>query len=433
MAFSIGRPLSRRLALAACFAAIMTSACDNARSQQANSWTPATSQSASPFLIGTNVRIIAEDAKRYDPAFGRLLSAVADQGYSSVRFEWGLAGIERLPGSKDVSGLFANASPVRPLVILTGGGSGRFAGGMPLSETDVATYRDFAIRSAGAFGPAPIFEIWNEWNLKTRLRPAGEVSSYIALARTTYHALKAQNRDAVVLVGALGNDVGTGPFRPDRLKWLESAISQGLLEASDGLSIHLYNNCGQYRSASVADMLWRIDQAHRMSLAKTGKSHPIYITEVGWPTRPSLTSNCGYSPEESATHTARLLLAASALPYVRGVWLYEYADRAAAAGLEGHFGLRSARGEAKAPACDLAKVKEIIRSSTRRSLDVTDGVYHFRGTNGRNQWDIYWSESGPKSWQLPRGAGKAGEVCRTDGRPQDRREVTGNPLILELR
>jgi hypothetical protein len=435
MDFPIGRSLSKRLPLFTCLAALMVSACNNAQSQQAHSWAPARSESASPFVIGTNVRIVTDDGKRYDPAFGGLLPAVAREGYSSVRFEWGLAGVERRPGSGDISGRFAGSSPVRPLVILTGGGSARFAGGMPLTEQDIATYRDFAVQSADAFGPEPIFEVWNEWNLKTRLRPAGEVSTYIDLARTTYQALKARNANAVVLVGALGNDIGSGPFRQDRLAWLESAIAQGLLETSDGLSIHLYNNCDQYRSASVADMLWRVDQAHRMILKKMGKSHPIYITEVGWPTRPSMMSKCGYSPEESAMHAARFLLATSAMPHVRGVWLYEYSDRAAAEGLEGHFGLRTSRWESKAPACDLLKIKDIIRSSTRRSLEVTDGVYHFQGTNGQEQWDIYWTEAetAPRTQPLPQGAQEVSEVCRT-GRPlRDRAEVTGNPLVVKLR
>jgi hypothetical protein len=437
MAFSITRPLSRGAALAACMAAILISACDNARPQQAHSWVPANSVSVSPFVIGTNVRIVTDDGRRYDPAFGDLLTAVAGEGYSSVRFEWGLAGVERRPGSGDISGRLANSSPVRPLVILTGGGSARFTGGMPLTEQDIAAYRDFAIQSADAFGPEPIFEVWNEWNLKTRLRPAGEVSTYIDLARTTYQALKTQNKDAVVLVGVLGNEIGSGPFQQDRLAWLESAISQGLLETSDGLSIHLYNNCDQYRSASVADMLWRVEQTHQMILKKIGKSHPIYITEVGWPSRPSPASKCGYSPEDSATHAARFLLATSAMPDVRGVWLYEYSDRAAAEGLEGHFGLRTSHGENKAPACDLLKIKEIIRSSTRRSLNVTDGVYYFQGSNDRDQWDIYWSEteseSEPKAQPLPQGAQEVSEVCGT-GRPlRDRAEVTGNHLIIKLR
>lgn len=429
MAFSIKRPLSRRLAIVACFVAIL-SACEDARSQQTSSWTPRKTESASPFIVGTNIRILT--GRKYDPDLDKLIASVAGEAYSSVRFEWGLSAVETVPGSASVSGLFESSSPVQPLITLTGGGSRRFIGGMPLTEPDVTAFRNFATRSAKAFGPTPIFEIWNEWNLPTRMRPAGEVPSYIRVAKATYRALKATNKDAVVLVGAVGNDIGTGPFRPDRLKWLDAALSQGLLQTADGLSIHLYNNCGQYRAASLADMLWRIDYIHEMVLRKTGRSYPIYITEVGWPTSKSLVSKCGYPPQQSATQAARFLLAASAMPYVRGVWLYEYADRPRASGLEGQFGRKSANGEPKAQNCDLSGVVRIIRSSTRRSLEVVDGIYHFHGTDGRNGWDVYWSETGPKSQPLSGGAQDISEVCSTSRRLQDRPDVTDNPLLLKL-
>lgn len=428
-AFSIAQTLPRRIAILAGLAAAILAACSNAQSQLTPTWTPAKTESRAPFIIGTNIRIWAADGKRRDPDLDTRMAAIARDGYSSVRFEWGLSAAESIADARDVSASFRAASPLRPLVILTGGGSHRFAGGMPLTKADVTTYRGFASRSALAFGPA-IFEIWNEWNLPTQLRPAGEISSYINLAGTTYRALKQADKDAIVLVGAVGNDIGSGPFRADRLKWLDAAISQGLLQNSDGLSIHLYNNCGRYRADPVADMLWRVAHIHEMIVEKTGSSHPLFITEVGWPTRSSPMANCGYSPEESTAQAARFLLAASALPYVRGVWLYEYADRPRAGGLEGHFGLKSTTGNSKAPTCDLSEVMRIIRSSTRRSLEVVGGVYHFSGSDGRNRWDAYWSESGSISQRLPDDARAVQEVCATGREPRGRFGITGNPVLV---
>lgn len=205
-----------------------------------------------------------------------------------------------------------------PLLIVDYGNS-RYGGGHPRSDLAVSAFSKYAawVTSENAH-LIQMVEIWNEWNIGSGSIPKvmiGVPSEYVKLAHETYTNIKAVNPKAQVIVGGMGHDL------PDWL-WLKEAISLGLLDYANGLSVHLYNYCDRKHVGS--DELVERLRLLRELLISNGKSDlPVYISEVGWPTH---TGKCAVSERDAALYSLRFLLEASARPWIAGVWFYEFMD-----------------------------------------------------------------------------------------------------------
>lgn len=257
------------------------------------------------------------------------------------------------------------------VVTLTGGGSQQFSRGLPLTDVDRASFVSFLDTVATEVGSGgQLLEIWNEWNLPTRLRAAGTVESYAQLVRASVPVIRKQAPNSKILIGAIGNDFVPTMQGPRFGGWTDGFLKTGLWKIGDGLSVHLYGNCmnGVDRQP-IAFIARLLDIEKKISQANNGQSFPIYVTEVGWPDR---VGRCGFSNEERQNFQAQFLLMAQALNFVKGVWIYELIDSPGEPNdLEAHFGIAKSDYELKPDSCGIQEISSILkrRSITRVTID----------------------------------------------------------------
>lgn len=155
----------------------------------------------------------------------------------------------------------------------------------PRSISDYAAYAAaFAARygPGGAFwtshpairaDPVQLIELWNEPDNSTFWRPAPDPARYATLYAQTRSAIAAAAPTVRVLVGGLTSG-GAVRFLTSLL-----AADPGLAGHVDGVSIHPYG----HTPARVIDRVRSI-RAGMVALGLGGV--PLYVTEVGWTTRP---------------------------------------------------------------------------------------------------------------------------------------------------
>ncbi|MDI4665565.1 hypothetical protein K9U40_14715 [Xanthobacter autotrophicus] len=238
--------------------------------------------------------------------------------------------------------------------------------GAPFTDAQIDQYSAFVKQVVEITRPyQPIYEIWNEFNLKVghvfpgkRLTGEGDASDpraaiyYAPLARRATQAAKAANPQAKVVVGAVGDD-------PD-WAWTKAIVREGALEGADGLSVHLYNHCAPVRTAT--EMIERTEQLEASLMPLTGgREVPLYITEFGWPTPQT---RCGLSLEQSAANFAQFVLLSATLPYLKGIWAYEVKDKGTnRQDIEQNFGLFFHDDRPKPAACFFRMAADIVREA----------------------------------------------------------------------
>lgn len=277
----------------------------------------------------------------------------ATAGIASLRDDVYWSHIERRPqqlewqySSRDARDAFRALSPVmQPLVIL-GGSNGLYDDGhQPVSRDAVKAFGAYARWVARELRTATdLFEVWNEWNIGTSLpsnKSRGDANNYARLAERAIVEVRSVNPTARILVGGSTDDF------PD-WRWVRELVASGLLAKADGLSVHLYNHCDR-TSVGSDELLSRLDSLKRILDMAGLRDLPIYVTEVGWPTH---VGQCGVSESEAAAYTLRFMLGASARPWLKGIWLYEFMDGGENnTDQEQRFGLLRRNGEEKPAGC----------------------------------------------------------------------------------
>jgi hypothetical protein len=217
---------------------------------------------------------------------------------------------------------------MQPLLILDYGNPMYGAGGYPVTReaTDgFIRYVEFVV--AHFKGRVQKYEVWNEWNGHCGMTPgtpAGEAEAYVNLLKKVYPRIKAIDPGAEVIGGALaGTGVESG--------WLKRACDAGMLAYLDAFSFHpysysfhLYSYLGEGERLPETVLLGHILEVkniidgypHRPTLG-------FYLTEIGWPTH---RSHDGSTGEQSARYLTRTMLLLHTLPYIKGVWWYDWSD-----------------------------------------------------------------------------------------------------------
>jgi hypothetical protein len=119
--------------------------------------------------------------------------------------------------------------------------------------------------------PVATFEIWNEPDNAEFWTPTPDASAYAELYLAARGAITAADPQARVIVGGLTNP---GVFLPAML-----AAMPALRDHVDGVAIHPYG-------ATPAVVLARVRGARGTLDALGMAAVPLYVTEVGWTTRP---------------------------------------------------------------------------------------------------------------------------------------------------
>jgi hypothetical protein len=252
----------------------------------------------------------------------KTLPSVREAGVTSVRTDVKWADIEKqagvyvIPPELDEFVDLAARLSIQPVLILDYGNKLYDNGNKPLSAAAVAAYVRYVKAITGHFGARiRYYEIWNEWDNAIGGTAAGTAADYAKLVMATYPAIKAINRNSIVLVGAATERGLTNG-------WYEQLARLGALKTADGISVHPYSYRLSPTDGPELSMQW-IDALHATLDAQYGIQLPIYVTEIGWPTNDG---KWGYSEKAAGDFLQRTVLMAASRPYVRGVWWYDFID-----------------------------------------------------------------------------------------------------------
>ena len=317
--------------------------------------------SASPLLIGVNVHNGPESESRaYKPDFE--IPALRALGVNSFR-----DGLWPAQFSPDATYPFGpgydrlkqvlDAGIGRPLLILMA------ADGPSLAAPDqrakaLADAARFAAAVAHSGRPwSPLYEVWNEWNVKalgipgTPPDPSYSAENYVALARAIAPAVHQADPNAKVLVGAIGDD--------PQWTWTRRALDAGLLQSGDGVSLHLFDYCDAPADRTAARLIER-SLAFRQLIrrANNGKDADVYVTEFGWPTAQGA---CHVDIGEATANTVQYIRWARTQPWIKGIWLYELKNSGYGAdNIEDNFGVYDFDGK---PKLDVSQIRDAIKQA----------------------------------------------------------------------
>ena len=250
-------------------------------------------------------------------------------GISSLRDELGWSGVERQRGQYRISAedtaTFRRAAElgVQPMLILDYANPLYDDGDRPRSAEALdgyARYAEFLVKHFGA--TVRLYEVWNEYDISIGMPPqhrqGGSPQDYVNMLKVVYPRLKTLDPQITVIGGApTPGGVRNG--------WLEQVVKLGLLQHCDLLSIHSYNYSarGDQRTPE-AWHTWMSEVQQMLRKYNQGQDVPLLVTEMGWPTH--VGKPHGTVPELSASYLGRLYLLGRTLPYLRGIWWYDYQD-----------------------------------------------------------------------------------------------------------
>jgi len=266
------------------------------------------------------------------------LGLIQQMGVSAIRDEVFWQGVEHqkgqyaIPKNSEYFVISAVAKGLKPLLALDYGNPLYDHGDKPTSDEAIegyARYAEFVVRHFQ--GRVSMYEIWNEWNGGVGKTTPGTPESYVKLLKVVYPRLKAIDPNLMLIAGAVSGGGVRGP-------WLRQMLDLGALQAADAISFHQYifssKGVGKLPE-TLADNINRVEELVRSY--NGNRDFPLYLTETGWPTN---TGPSGTSPEESGDFAAQTVLLLRFMPFLKGVWLYDFQDDGTKAdATEDNFGL----------------------------------------------------------------------------------------------
>lgn len=322
-----------------------------------------------------------------------VLRLVEEAGFNSIRDDAYWSGVERVPGVLEFPARYAESRRAmqvlssrghEPVVILAYGNKFYDGGGFPTSDLGIAGYSRYAgFVSKTLEDSVRQFEVWNEWNSGFGSKPAarsGEASEYARLLAPAAAAIRAANPRAQVIGGATaGVD----------LDWLRDFVAAGGLASLDAVSVHSYT-LFRYRT-NPEGAIHSLDRLHAMlEAAEPGRSIPIYVTEMGWPTNDG---RHGVSERAAAKYLVRFMMLARSRPWVGGVWWYGLIDNGPSDSNAQHrFGLvRADLAPKPAFLAARAVARLVISGSKVSAFRLGKNQYLTTGSDEAGLWAIAWT------------------------------------------
>ena len=336
---------------------------------------------------------------RFTPA---TLEMLKQSGAMSVRDEIGWIGVERKQGEMSVPPTHDRyfnstlAAGLDPLLILNYGNPFYDKGDSPRTDEGRAAFVRYAEFMVNHFKDRLyLYEFWNEWDIAIGGTTPGTADNYAALLKLVYPAIKKIDPDILLMAGAT---------TPMAIKngWLERMLELGALEFCDAVSIHtyVYGSKGQAGSPE-AWAAWMQQVQEIIHKYSGGKDVPLYVTEHGWPTQ---IDERGRTPAVSGEYLARLYLLARTMPWMKGIWWYDFEDDAMKYDYnEANFGIirpdltPKPSWYALRDVADLAANAEYLGREDAGDPDVW--VLKFRRPDGRDTWAV-WSAHEDDDWQV---------------------------------
>ena len=192
-------------------------------------------------------------------------------------------------------------------------------GGYPRSDEAVEGYARYCEMMVKELrGKTRLHQVWNEWDggcgMQPQFKGKGDPEAYIKVLKAVYPRLKKIDPQAVII----SNSVCTGDA------YLEKLLERGMLDYCDVVALHTYNYSqggGNNTPEAWHERMVKVDRMLRKYSG--GREVPLYVTEMGWPTQ---IDPRGSTYETEARNLARLYLLARTLPYIKGIWWYDFQD-----------------------------------------------------------------------------------------------------------
>lgn len=350
-----------------------------------------------PFLVGV--------CTHFSQGKGLLaanLSLIRQAGARSIRDEVVWRGVEAEKGQLKMPADWATfvkraaAEGLDPMLILDYGSKFYDGGDKPRSEEAIEAftrYSEFVVRTFK--GVVRHYEVWNEWDIKIGGGTPGSAEDYVRLIRKVYPRIKAVDPSIIVYGGGMTpSGVNNG--------WLEKMLAGGALPFMDVVSIHTYNygRPGRERTPEAwAEWMQKVQDL--IAKHNGGKQAPLCITEMGWPTQ---LDKRGMPPRLSADFLARMYLLSRTMPFMKGIWWYDFQDDGWRAEYnEANFGIVRPDLTPKPSYFAMASVAELVsKAEYLGRVDTGDAdvyVLKFRMPARREVWAV-WSAHADDDWQV---------------------------------
>ena len=267
-------------------------------------------------------------------------------------------------------------------------------GGYPQSPEAVEAYVRYCETMVSKYkDKCRIYQVWNEWDgacgMPKEYKGKGSVEGYMKVLRAAYLRIKKISPNAIVVSNAVCSGNG---------KWLRKLIESGVMKICDVIAYHTYN----YPAGTPESWHRRmINLRKRIHLNNNGKDFPVFITEMGWPTQ---LNKKGVPPEVAAMNLARLYLLARTLPFIKGVWWYDFQDDGwNAKGKEHNFGMIKANMTAKPAYYVMSSISRLVKTANfiRRipTKDKKIWLLQFKYPDGTDALAM-WSEHADNDWKI---------------------------------
>lgn len=323
----------------------------------------------------------------------RVVGLMSEIGATSFRDEYYWSRLERTPNqfsnAQVVDGvpLLINESSRRganSLILLSYGNSLYDDGGLPRTESYQEAFARYASFVASSFkGKVKYYEVWNEWNIgkgSGGKAAYGQPAEYASLLKKVYLAIKAADKDAIVLGGSMTNLDS---------KWMSDFLDTGSDKYMDGIALHPYNYFSKKNKPE--DVISWLDKMKLLQVKKH-LDIPMYITEIGWP---SYIGMYGATDKMSSNYLIRFFSLASSRKFVKGVWWYDLVnDGSNLFNKEDNFGLFDARFDRKNQAVAFKFVTDVIgKSDLVSEVKVPSGLRAVQLVADKSTRYLLWSES----------------------------------------
>lgn len=266
---------------------------------------------------------------RFDGALTDDLEVMAQAGATSFRddFHWADVeqekGVLKVPQPHDAYVRRGAELGLRPLLILDYANPFYDDYDRPTSDEAIEAFARYAEFLARNFkGVVTHYEVWNEWDIGIgggNIVEGGTPEDYLRVLRAVYSRLKAVDPHITVVSGGMTN---AGIYNG----FLDALLGGGVLDNCDVLGVHPYNYGDLPVEKRRPEAWWQAMNGLRERLHQhtSGEDFPVYCTEMGWPTQ---IDDRGVDQQTQAEYCARMYLLARTLPFIRGIWFYEFQDK----------------------------------------------------------------------------------------------------------
>lgn len=248
----------------------------------------------------------------------------ADMQWQRVEKKMSLFGISKILQNNDqLFNIYTHTSITSTLLILNYGNKLYTPKGYPSDDQEISAFANYVDWVTKRYsGKVKYYEVWNEWlqgtGIQNKTKPSADPAIYTKLTKESYIQIKRNDPNAIVMIGSIN------PTIPKYITWANGLIEQGILHYCDAISIHAYSTrMSKDNTKEPEQSINEIDSFESSIVRQYGKSKPIYITEMGYPTMARDNSLSEYNVAEKIL---KFTLMARSRDYIKGIWWYDLID-----------------------------------------------------------------------------------------------------------